>query len=145
MGEFSARRAGQLLGFFLPHLKQGVSLLDSGYGPGSITVDLAQEIAPGPVVGVDLDEGSLDVARELANKQGVSNVSFQIGSVDDLPFPDASFDTVVSNQVVNHFNDPMKTLEEMGRVLKPWGVVGLNTIDFGSRIIYPDYPAIGKF
>ena len=47
---------------------------------------------------VDLDEGSLDVGRELANSQGVSNVSSQTGSVYDLAFSDASFDTVVSNQ-----------------------------------------------
>ena len=44
--------------------------------PG-VLLSTSQEIAPGPVVGVDLDEGSLDVARELANKQGVSNVSVQ--------------------------------------------------------------------
>lgn len=94
MGEFSARGTGQLLGFFFPHSNQGVSLLDRGCGPGNITVDLAQ----GPRFVVDLDEGSLDVGRELANSQGVSNVSFQAGSVYDLAFSDASFDTVVSKQ-----------------------------------------------
>jgi ubiquinone/menaquinone biosynthesis C-methylase UbiE len=70
------------------------------------------------VVGVDLDEGSLGVARELANKQGVSNVRVQTGSVYVLPFSDASFDVIVSNQVVNHLNGPIKALEEIGRVLK---------------------------
>ena len=78
MGEFPECRAGQLLGFFLPHLNQGVSLLDCACGPGGITVDLAQEVSCSRTSGVVyLDEGSLDVARELANKQGVSNVSVQ--------------------------------------------------------------------
>ena len=94
MGEFSARGTRQLLGFLFPHLNEGVSLLDRGCGPGNITIALAQE----PRFVVELDKGSLDVGRELANLQGVSNVSFQTGSVYDLAFSDASFDNVVSNQ-----------------------------------------------
>ena len=49
------RRAKDWVGFFLPHLKLGFDLLDCGCGVGSITLDLAELVAPGNDIGVDMD------------------------------------------------------------------------------------------
>ena len=51
-----ARRSGQVATFLAPHLRAGMRLLDCGCGPGSITVDLAQAVAPGDAIGIDLRE-----------------------------------------------------------------------------------------
>src|SRR6266487_3824723 len=82
------RTAEAFAGFLLPHLEPGMRLIDCGCGPGSITVDLAGCVAPGEVVGIDLRSGDLELGRALARGRGAANVTFQVGSVYDLPFPD---------------------------------------------------------
>src|SRR5216684_404008 len=62
----SQRRAGEAADFFLPHLRPGMRVLDCGCGPGSITVDLATAVAPGEVIGIDIEQSQLDTARALA-------------------------------------------------------------------------------
>ena len=64
------RRARDWVGFFLPHLKKGWSLLDCGCGVGSITLDLAEHVAPGPVIGLDMDEGQLEVPARAPGHGG---------------------------------------------------------------------------
>ena len=59
----SVRRAKDWVGFFLPYLKQGFSVLDCGCGVGSITLDIAELVAPGQVIGVDMDEKQLQIVR----------------------------------------------------------------------------------
>ena len=54
--------------FFLPHLKSGMSLLDCGCGPGSITVGLAEVVAPGEVVGIDIETSQVETARSHAGR-----------------------------------------------------------------------------
>src|SRR5215467_1957963 len=83
-----SRTAAQWVGFFLPHLRPGMSLLDCGCGGGAITLDLAQIVAPGQVVGIDTDASQLELARTLAAERGATNVRFESASVYDLPFPD---------------------------------------------------------
>ena len=75
---FSRRNADREAAFFLPHVKSGISLLDCGCGPGSITIDLAQAVAPGPVIGIDIGEDQLEGARKLAEDRAVSNIEFQV-------------------------------------------------------------------
>jgi len=71
------RRASKWVGFFLPHLKPGMSVLDCGWGVGTITLDLAEIVAPGQVVGIDRDESQLALARTLAEQRGITNVQFE--------------------------------------------------------------------
>src|SRR5687768_14970495 len=63
------RSAQEAAGFLLPHLSSGMRLIDCGCGPGSITLGLAEAIAPGEVVGVDVSEGALEAARTLAQER----------------------------------------------------------------------------
>src|SRR4029453_12491131 len=61
-----ARRTGQVGAFLAPYLRAGMRLLDCGCGPGSITVDLAQAVAPGEAIGIDRREEALVHGRALA-------------------------------------------------------------------------------
>ena len=63
------RRAGIHAGFLLPYLQPGMSLVDIGCGQGTITVGLAEVLAPGEVLGFDLQEPQIEGARKLAADQ----------------------------------------------------------------------------
>src|SRR6266850_2508533 len=86
------RRTGEVAGFLTPHLRAGMRLIDCGCGPGSITVDLAEILAQGEAIGIDLRESALAEARMLARTRGIANVRFEVASVYQLPYPNASFD-----------------------------------------------------
>jgi SAM-dependent methyltransferase len=133
------------IAFFLPHLRPGMSLLDCGCGPGTNTVSLAQAVAPGAVVGVDIGESQIELARSLAAGKGVSNVTFDVGDICALPFPDASFDAAFAHTVLQHLKDPLKALREIARVLKPGGLVGVREEDQGSLIIAPHDPLVNQW
>jgi len=72
-------------------------------------------------VGIDLISEMLERARENLEKTSLNNVTFQEASAEDLPFPDRSFDVVISNGVFNLIPDKVKALKEVFRVLKPFG------------------------
>ena len=57
---YAAREVTQAAGFLMPHLESGMTLLDCGCGPGTITVGLAEAVAPGQVVGIDLEPGMIE-------------------------------------------------------------------------------------
>ncbi len=75
------RTATEWVPYFLPHLRPGMSLLDCGCGVGSITLDLAGRVAPGQVIGIDLDEKQLAMARTEAERRGLSNIRFETASI----------------------------------------------------------------
>src|SRR5262249_59558097 len=67
------RTAAEAAGFLLPHLRAGMRLLDVGCGPGSITLGLAEAVAPGEVVAGDPSPHLLEGARPLAAGEGGAN------------------------------------------------------------------------
>src|SRR5207249_2091690 len=83
------RTAEEAAAFLLPELRPGMRLLDVGCGPGSITRGLAEIVAPGQVVGLDMSSETLDAARRDAAARGLENLRYEIGSVYELAFPDA--------------------------------------------------------
>ena len=113
-----------------------MKVLDVGCGPGSITIDLARLVPHGHVTGVEYVPDPLDEARTLAAAQSVTNVSFEIGDIHSLPFPDDSFNVVHAHQVLQHIADPVKALQEMRRVTKPGGIVACRAS--ASMTWYPD-------
>ena len=131
------RRTGEVAAFLAPHLRAGMRLIDGGCGPGSITVDLARVVAPGEVIGVDLRGDALAQGRALARERGIANVAFQVASVRQLPYANGSFDAAFACAVLQHLADPLAALEEMRRVLKPGGVIGI--VD-GSSMVTFRYP-----
>jgi ubiquinone/menaquinone biosynthesis C-methylase UbiE len=136
----SARTAFREGGFFLPHLRPGMSVLDVGCGPGSITVGLAEVVAPGEVVGVDLQPSQVEQARARAMERGLTNSRFEVASAYQLPFPDASFDAAFAHVVLMHLREPVRALQEIHRVLRPGGAVGVRDPDFGTILLVPASP-----
>jgi len=126
------RTASEAAAFLLPHLRPGMRLLDVGCGPGSITVGLAQAVAPGEVVAIDLSPEVLEEARALAAERQIANVRFERGDVHALAAPDGSFDVVYAHQVLQHLADPVEALREMKRTLAGGGIVAVRDSDYGT-------------
>ena len=108
--------------FTLGPVHPGEAILDIGCGAGVDSIIAAKLAGPsGAVTGIDLVPEMLSRARENARLAGVDDVTFQESSAEQLPFPDNSFDAVISNGVLNLVVDKGKALREIYRVLKPDG------------------------
>jgi arsenite methyltransferase len=108
--------------FSLGPVNQGEAVLDIGCGAGVDALVAAILVGPeGKVIGLDLAPEMLKRARTNLEKTSVENVTFQEGSAEQLPFPDETFDIVISNGVFNLIPDKAKALRETFRVLKPSG------------------------
>lgn len=96
-------------------------VLDIACGSGIVSCEFAKHAYQ--VTGIDMTQGMLDEARKLQAKHNLTNVTWQIGDVESLPYKDDSFSIVISRFGFHHFLNPLKVLSEMGRVCKPDGVV----------------------
>jgi ubiquinone/menaquinone biosynthesis C-methylase UbiE len=117
------RTAENSAAYLLARLKADDRLLDIGVGPGTITVDFAERLAKGSVVGIDLAPVAVAATETLATERGMSNLTVSVGDIYDLEFPDASFDVVHAHQVLQHLSDPVAALREMRRVCVPGGLI----------------------
>lgn len=134
----SWRTASNSAAYLLAHLRPGMSLLDVGCGPATITADFVELVAPGRVVGIEPVAGILDTARKNAESAGVSDqISFDVGDVYDLPYVDDTFDVVHAHQVLQHLSDPVAALREMRRVCRPEGIVAARDVDYGAVTWFP--------
>jgi ubiquinone/menaquinone biosynthesis C-methylase UbiE len=104
-------------------IQPGDAVLDVGCGTGTLAMEVARRIGTtGRVVGVD--PGTEQIARARAKAaQRNAPVEFQIGVIEQLPFPDQSFDVVFSTLMMHHLPAPLKRqgLAEIARMLKPGG------------------------
>lgn len=101
-------------------LKSGASLLDVACGTGIVARTAADRVGAAKVVGVDLNEAMLTVARRTR-----PDIEWRRGDVAALPFPDRSFDVVLSQMALMFFPDRTKAMREMARVLRRPGNVAL--------------------
>jgi SAM-dependent methyltransferase len=98
---------------------RGARVLEVGSGPGHLSIRLAQQHGL-DVTGLDLDPAMVEHARANAARAD-AKPTFVAGDVASLPFPDGSFDLVVSTMSMHHWADPEQGLAEIGRVLRPDG------------------------
>lgn len=142
---YTRRDAEAVADFLIPHLSSGMSLLDCGCGPGPITVGLADTVAPGRVVGIDLEPTMVEQARRLARESDVANVEFQVANIYALPFEDGEFDVVFSSAVTEHLADPVAALREIHRVVRPGGLGAVIKTDWSFPFIVPECPEFSRF
>jgi SAM-dependent methyltransferase len=143
--EHARRSAERNAAYLLPHLKPGMSLLDIGCGPGSITVGLAEAVSPGRTVGVDMSEMALERARADAAISGLTDIEYLAADAYELPFPDGSFDAVHLHQVLQHLSDPERAMQEALRVMTPGGVIGITEVDWDTATFWPRPPETDRF
>jgi SAM-dependent methyltransferase len=126
-------------------LRPGMNVLDVGCGSGGITIDVARRISPGKITGVDPGTARIGIARKLAERDKVGNVSFVIGDAHSLDFEDNCFDLVYSNTVLHSLIDPVAVLMEQKRVTRAGGhVIAAGVRDWGVGARYPVCPNLDK-
>jgi ubiquinone/menaquinone biosynthesis C-methylase UbiE len=107
----------------LANLRPGEAVLDVGCGTGTLAIEAQQRVgATGRVVGVDPGAQQIARARAKAARRNVP-IEFQIGVIEQLAFPDQTFDVVLSTLMMHHLPASLKRqgLAEIARVLKPGG------------------------
>jgi ubiquinone/menaquinone biosynthesis C-methylase UbiE len=107
----------------LAHLKVGETVLDVGCGTGTLAIEVQQRIGTkGRVFGIDPGSQQIARARSKAARRNLP-IDFQIGVIERLPFPDQTFDVILSTIMMHHLGDGLKRqgLTEIARVLKPGG------------------------
>ncbi len=142
---YAARTANSEAGFLLPRLASGMSVLDCGCGPGSITLGLAELVSPGRAVGIDLEPTMIEQAGSLASETDIGNVEFRVADIYDLPFADGEFDAVFSSSVTEHLSDPVRALREVRRVVKRGGFAGIVRTEWSFPFIAPESESVSRF
>jgi ubiquinone/menaquinone biosynthesis C-methylase UbiE len=103
-------------------VRPGLVVLDVGCGTGFPALEVAHRLGVGSrVVGIDVWKAALDRMRFKAGAQGVEGVSPLRAAAEALPFADASFDVVISNNGLNNVQDEERAVAEIGRVTRPGG------------------------
>ena len=107
----------------LARLQQGDAVLDVGCGTGTLSLEVARRVgSTGRVAGVDPGTEQIARARVKAARSHLP-IEFQVGVIEQLPFPDSTFDVVFSTLMMHHLPAGLKRqgLAEIARVLKPGG------------------------
>jgi ubiquinone/menaquinone biosynthesis C-methylase UbiE len=119
---------------------EGSSCLDVGCGGGDVTLALARLIGTrGRVVGVDIDETKVTIARDEAKQHGLTNAEFRTLDVRDEPAAgDCDF-------VYSHLSDPAAALRTMFTSLRPGGQIAVEDIDFSGHFTYPRSEAFDRY
>jgi Methylase involved in ubiquinone/menaquinone biosynthesis len=140
LGSHSRRTVANSLSYGRHLLRRGVRVLDLGCGPGTISTQIADLVAPGEVTAVDVDPGVLERARAMAGP--VPNLTFQLGDAYALGFADDTFDLSHAHQVLQHLADPVAALRELARVTRPGGTIAVRDADYGAFSWSPEFPGL---
>ncbi len=119
----------------------GAKVLEAGCGVGAQTRLLVKRSPQAAFTCIDISETSLAAAQRLKETPGFENVTFEQADIHRLRFDDAAFDHVFVCFVLEHLDDPVAALIELGRVLRPGGTLTVIEGDHGSCFWHPETPA----
>ena len=103
----------------LLRLMPPMTIADLGAGEGAFSLLLSQRAEK--VIAVDSSAKMVEVGRELARKEGISNLEYRLGDMEDLPVKDEEVDLVFFSQSLHHALHPARAVEEAWRILRPGG------------------------
>lgn len=126
-------------------LREGMMCLDVGCGGGDVAFDMAARVGiSGRVVGIDLDETKIGMAREEASERGLSNVEFRRADAMQNSL-DSPFDFVHARFLLTHLSAPQEALSHMYRSLRTGGIITVEDIDFRGHFCEPDCDAFWRY
>src|SRR5262245_28281818 len=118
-------------------LAPGMTCLDLGCAGGDVTLQLAALVGPqGKVIGLDMDDSTLGLARRSATELGLTNVQFRQLNVQDW-VDEFQYDCIYARFLLTHLADPPGVLRRMLRAVRPGGVAVVEDIDFSGHFCYP--------
>lgn len=114
-------------------LAPGMCAVDLGCGTGTVSRWMARRVgASGEVIGVDISDAQLEVARAEASRQNLRQLRFEQASVYDTALPRSQFDLVYCRFLLCHISEPQRALREMCALTKAGGVVVCEDVDLAS-------------
>jgi SAM-dependent methyltransferase len=119
--------------------------LDVGCGGGDVTVALAQMAPAGHVVGVDLDEAKLALARAEAADARIANVEFRTGDVLQRASESDRFDLIYMRFLLTHLTDPAAAVANVVAQLAPGGVLVVEDVDCSGHFCHPESAAFRNY
>ena len=140
--QFKQRTLARQGAFVVPYLTPGLTVLDCGCGPGSMTLDLADLVHPGQVYALDSSPIQIAQARLLQQQRATANVRFLTASAYALPYADHQFDVVFAHALLYHLRTPAQALAEFRRVLKPGGIVAVRDACHTGDLMMPESPEL---
>ena len=128
-------------------------VLDIATGTGDLALLINKILSPDDIIGCDISEGMMQVARNKCQKQDITNIKFHKEDCTAMSYPDESFDAVTSSFGIRNFQELDKALSEMCRVLRKGGHLAIlelsSPVKFPMKQLFPVYsryilPLLGR-
>jgi SAM-dependent methyltransferase len=130
-------------------IAEGMHCLDVGCGGGEVTFDLAERVGPrGVVVGVDLDDTKIGLARRDAEARGMRQARFVVHDIlagGSAALPGAPFQRIHARFLLSHLTRPAEAVAAMVGLLAPGGALIVTDVDFSACFCRPDVPAFRHY